>query len=596
MNKTVALCGCPNCGKTTLFNLLTGEARKTGNWSGVTVDVGTGMLTSRFAPSADACIRICDLPGAASLYPHSPEESAALAFLKGGGADAVILVLDSCAPAQGLYLALQLLPLHLPLILAFNMSDRLKASGGAIRLKGLSRALGVPCIPISARRHENVGQLIKAALSAPVSQGNIPFEENASTERRLALSQMRYELIDRLLRDFFSFSAQTQPISPLDRIALHPLLAYPLLAAVLAALFFTVFGLLGQTVIAYVSSVFEKGLTEAALLLTDAHTPPLLFSLLTEGLLRSVANVLSFLPLLLLFFFVTALIEDSGYLSRAAFLLDAPLSRIGLSGRSFFSLIAGFGCSVPALLSTRMLPDKAERERALRLIPFIPCSAKQPVCLFMTALCFSQNPAFFLILCYVLCLLFFLLAALLPPSPGKVSFPTLMNEMPAYHVPTLRGAWNAMKNKTRDYISRAFTVIFFTSLIVWFLRTFTLSLTLAQDAQSSLLFALSRVFQPVLAPLGFASPYTVAALISGLLAKENILAVLLIAPVQEELFPSPAAALSFLVFSLLYAPCLAACAAAAQELKSRKHMLLSVVLQTVFAWLAAWMIFTVFSR
>jgi len=593
VKKVIALCGCPNCGKTTLFNLLTGETRKTGNWSGVTVDIGRGLLAERYA--GGALVEVIDLPGAPSLYPHSPEESAALSFLKERKADAVILVIDSCAPAQGLYLALQLTALRLPLILAFNMSDLLRERGGAIRFKELSQALRVPCIPISARRGENVSRLIREALDSSPSKEILLFDENASPAKRFSLSRQRYEKIDMLLERCFSYPPQKRS-SRLDRIALHPLFAYPLLICILVAVFFIVFGFPGQTLFSFISASFDKALSGVSIFLTTAQTPKLLFSLLIEGLLRSVANVLSFLPLLLLFFFVTALIEDSGYLSRAAFLLDAPLSRIGLSGRSFFPLMTGFGCSVPALLSTRTLADQRERRRALQLIPLIPCSAKQPVCLFMAALCFSGKPALFLTLCYALCLLFFLICALLLLSPGKASPPALVSDMPIWRIPTLRGAWNAMKNKTQDYISRAFTVIFFTSLTVWFLRAFTPSLTLAARMNESLLYTLSNLLKPVLSPLGFPSPYAAAALIAGLLAKENILAVLLLSPQNEILFSSPAAALSFLVFSLLYAPCLAACAAIAQENKSRKRMLSAVLLQTVFAWLAARLIFIVFSR
>lgn len=279
--------------------------------------------------------------------------------------------------------------------------------------------------------------------------------------------------------------------------------------------------------------------------------------------------------------------EDSGYLARAAFLLDAPLCRLRLSGRSFFPLVTGFGCSVPAVLSLRALPSADERRCASLLIPLIPCSAKLPVLLFISACCFQTAPLLPVALCYALCLLLLLLTAACLPRKG--ASPLLM-DFPPLRVPTLRGALHATQNKTRDFIVRAFTVIFFTSTLVWLLQSFTPAFTFTRNARESLLFQIGSLFLPLLAPLGLDSPLHAAALLSGLLAKENILSVLALSSASS-LFSTPASALSFLTFSLLYAPCASACAALSQAYKSRRRMLCSVLLQTAFAWLAALIIY-----
>lgn len=597
---TLALLGCPNCGKTTLFNLLTGQAQRTGNWPGVTVQLSQGEVSASHLPFGckRLSLRLVDLPGANALTPHSPDEEVPLQYFTHHPPDAVILVIDSCSPAQGLYLALQMMTLPLPLILAFNMADRLHALGGRIDLPALESALQTPCVAISARRGENVQTLLAKALKCAedraCSRAPLPFDAGASIDVHARQALDRYQMIDNLLKSCFYLPKLQHPTAhALDRLALHPLSAYPLLAAVLSLVFYITFGAPGQTLFHGLNAFLQGGIARVSELLITADAPLLLQRLITDGLLGSMSGVLSFLPVLLLFFFATALLEDSGYLARAAFILDGLLMRIGLSGRSFFPLMTGFGCSVPAILSTKALPTARERWQTALLIPYLPCSAKQPVCLFLAAYCFNGKPFFFLLSCYLACLLIFLLIASLIRSHEKNTSP-LMMELPAYHLPTLRGALRGMRDKTLDFITRAFTVIFFTAIMVWLLQTFTPALTLANTPEDSLLFFLSRFFQPLLRPLGFSSPYTVSALAAGLLAKENILAVLMLSG-EQSLFPSTAAALSFLIFSLLYAPCFASCCALSGQMQSRKRMLATVLLQTMAAWLAALMAYRIFS-
>lgn len=593
---TLALLGCPNCGKTTLFNLLTGQAQRTGNWPGVTVQLTKGHVSNALLPAAfgDLSLEIVDLPGANALSPHSPDEAVPLQYLMRNPPDAVILVIDSCAPAQGLYLLLELLSLRLPTVLAFNMADRLQKLGGKIDLPALEKALHVPCLFVSARKRSNVPALLSLAIQAArqkaVPPVLVPFDNAASAPLYADLAGKRYQIIDRLLKQFFTLHAQSA--QALDRIALHPLFAYSLLFLVLLFIFYCAFGKPGQFLLEHVSALLRSGVDRIALMLKNAQTPPLLQQFLTDGLFGSMTGVLAFLPTLLLFFFLTALLEDSGYMARSAFILDALLKRIGLTGRSFFPLMTGLGCSVPAILSVKSLPTRRERLVTSLLIPYLPCSAKQPVMLFLCAYCFRGKPFVFVLLCYLLGVSALVLIAILLRQ--REDAPPLMTELPAYHLPTLRGALRVMRDKTRDFITRAFTVIFFTAIIVWFMQAFTPALQRAQSAESSLLFSISRLLQPLFTPLGFASPYTVAALFAGLMAKENILTVLLLSG-EQTLFDSPAAAASFLVFSLLYTPCFASCCALCAQMESRKRMLSAVLLQTGIAWLAALVTYRLFS-
>lgn len=582
---TLALLGCPNCGKTTLFNLLTGQTQRTGNWPGVTVQLTKGLVHEAFLPSVchTHSLEIIDLPGVYALTPHSPDEAVPLTYLKRHPPDAVILVINSCAPAQGLYLALQLMSLRLPMVLTFNMADRLKSLGGKLDLPALEKALHIPCVAISARQGSHVHTLLTKAVE-------IVHQHNLAPAYHSDSAQARYQFVDQLLSR--SFSLPDTQMHPLDRLALHPFFALPMLLLVLFLLFACVFGMPGQTLFNAVNHILQAGVNGVYLLLESAQTPLFLRDLITNGLFGSMTQVLSFLPTLLLFFFITALLEDSGYMARAAFILDGLLKHIGLTGRSFFSLITGYGCSVPAILSTKSLPTRRERLLTALLIPYLPCSAKQPVVLFLCAQCFQGKAFSFILLCYLICT--FLPALLSVFLQQKRTAPPLMMELPAYHLPTLRGAVKVMRNKTRDFITRAFTMIFFTAMIIWLLQAFTPALQRAQQAEDSLLFFLSRFIQPLFSPLGFASPYTVSALAAGLLAKENILAVLLLSPPQT-LFRSPAAAASFLTFSLLYAPCLASCCALSEQMQSRRRMLTAVLFQTAVAWLAALVIYRLLS-
>lgn len=597
---TFALCGAPNCGKTTLFNFLTGETQRTGNWPGVTVERTEGIVRTQLLPAGCASnVHVVDLPGACSLSPFSPEEGIALQYLRSEKPQAVLCVINACAPAQGLSLALQLMTLSLPLVLVFNQMDLLQAYGGKIDTKKIASALQTPSVCISARSGEGVEAMLRRMLSTaarPVSyKAPVPFDPPAAFASYAQHAAQRYALIDALLKDSFQPGKNSRlRTHQIDRLLMHPF-GWPILLLLLAAAFLCAFGAPGQWLAGLFSSFMQNAASSVDLMLAAAHTPPLMRSLLTDGVFRGLVAVISFLPTMLLFFMLTAVLEDSGLLSRAAFLLDAPLRRLGLSGRSFFPMMTGFGCTVPAVMAARTLPNRREKLMTSLLVPYLPCGAKIPVYLFLSALILPTQSGWGVLFCYflgiaALILLSFPLRKALRAAPSP-----LVMELPAYRMPTLRGIARVMQDKTRDFLSRAFTVIFFTSLVIWFLQYFTPSFTPAPQVQDSLLFEAAAFLSPIFAPLGFSSPPLIAALIAGLLAKENILTVLLLFTPDASLFPSSAAALSYMTFIALYAPCLASCAVLARECQSRRRMLLSVLFQTAVAWLAALIIYQLFS-
>lgn len=588
--RTIALCGVPNCGKTTLFNLLTGSAQRTGNWPGVTVEYSLGDIQKRYLPSEEAPVPLLvDLPGLCSLHPYSPEEEVTLHYLQSRQADVILCMINACAPAQGLALALQLMSLRIPLILVFNMTDALHAAGGTLDTTYLERKLGIAAVSVCARNGKNIPFLMQEALACPPPDSAIPpmiYETSASD---------RYARIDALLAHCFKPGREQSDTltSRLDRIALHRFWGWPLLLTVFALVFALVFVFPGPSLSEGVANAVASAIASIQKLLMQAHTPALWRSLLTEGLFRGLGTAFSLLPTLMLLFLLMALLEDSGYLSRAAFIFDAPLRYLGLSGRSFFPLMTGFGCTVPAVLSTRTLPGRQERQLTSLLTPYLPCSAKAPVYLYLGTLAFpgkSQQGVFY---AYLLGFIVMLLASLpLRRCMHAQSTPLLM-ELPAYHLPTLHGTMRVMRDKVRDFISRAFTVIFATSLIIWFLQYFSPSLTATNQLSDSLLYRFSDVLQPLFAPLGFDAPPLIAALLAGLLAKENILCTLLLFSPVSALFTSSAGALSYLTFCALYAPCFASCAVIARECQSRKRMLLAVLFQTTVAWLAAFTVYRI---
>lgn len=642
----LALAGNPNCGKTTLFNALTGAAAHTGNFPGVTVTRSTGVCRAR--PD----VTLVDLPGVYALRPYSDEERVTRAYLLGGEADAIVSVADATCPARSLYLTLQLLELGVPVVLALNVMDALRAGGGAVDTAGLARALGIPVVPVSAALGEGLDTLLDAAVRA--AQGAPPDPRHALTSgavqscvrtlarlladearraglppvcaatqwldgtcslhapeaarqavtrmeretgltRGEALPAARYAQVDRLTR-FFTLP-QTLPghrrSARIDRVLTGRYTAYPAMAALLGGVCCLTFHVIGPCL----SRVLARAIAwladaaDGALLALDAR--PLLRALVREGLFAGVGSVAAFLPVILTLFFFLSLLEDSGYLARVAFVTDCPLRRLGLSGQSAVPLLLGFGCSVPAVLAARTLPARRDRTLTILLTPWMSCSAKAPVYAAFAAAFFPQHSAFVFPALYALGILAAVGAAkLLGCTVLRGQAAPFVMELPDYRLPDARSVLRRMRQRTREFLTRALTVILAASVGVWVLRTFTPAWRVAACADESLLAAAGRAIAPVFAPLGFGDWRAATALVTGLLAKEAVLSTLgvLLGGELTAALPqvfSPAAAASFLVFTALYAPCAAAQAAMRQELGSRLGALAAAAGYCAAAWCAA---------
>lgn len=589
----IALCGNQNAGKTTLFNLLTGATERTGNYPGVTVAQRAGTLLPVWSKHP---AHLIDLPGVYSLTPYSQEEAITRDYIINTQPDAILQIIDVTCLSRGLYLTLQLMALGRPLVLALNMTEALKKAGGALDHAALQAALGVPCLPINARSGHGVNHLIAALLQAarsgiaPSAPVPFPLHPISSTEHR-RLAQKRYDLIDHSLSACLKAPAQSPRPPLMDRLLSHRLLAWPTLGLLLSGMLFIAFGAPGQLLTRLFEGCIDRAAAQIASLLTRFHTAPWLMDLLLNGAMAGIGTVISFLPAILLLFLLIALLEDSGLMARIAMVLDAPMRHLGLSGRSFLPLMTGCGCTVPAVLAVRTLPDERSRRFTALLAPYIPCGAKAPIYLFFAAQIAPQYGGLLPVLLYLLGIaaligVSFPLRRLLPGQPA----PFLL-ELPAYRLPSLRGLTRAMRDKTRDFLSRAFSIVFLSSMLLWALRAFTPRFSLAADMHSSLLHACAMLFAPLFQPLGFGRyPEYIAALIAGLFAKENVLSALSVTGAAA--LPQPAA-LSFITFTALYAPCIAACAVMRQELNSRGRMLLSVLSQTGVAWLAALMLYRI---
>lgn len=576
----LALAGNPNCGKTTLFNALTGANARTGNFPGVTVTRSEGVCRAR--PE----ITLVDLPGVYALRPYSDEERVTRSYLLGGAADAVISIADATCPARSLYLTLQLLELGVPVVLALNVMDALRAGGGSVDTAGLARALGIPVVPVSAALGEGLDALLDAAARM-VRESGIPRDE--------ALPTARFAQVDRLAR-FFTLP-QALPGSRrsarIDRVLTGRYTAYPAMAGLLGGVFYLTFHVIGPCL----SRLLARGIAwladAAGGVLTALDAGPLLHGLVREGVFAGVGSVAAFLPVILALFFFLSLLEDTGYLARVAFVMDRPLRRLGLSGQSAVPLLLGFGCSVPGVLAARTLPTRRDRALTIVLTPCMSCSAKAPVYAAFAAAFFPGRSAVVFLALYALGIG---TAAGAAPLLGRTVLrgeaASFVMELPDYRWPDARSVLRRMWVRTKEFLARAFTVILAASVGVWVLRTFTPTWRVAASAGESLLAVAGQALAPVFAPLGFGDWRAATALVTGLLAKETVLSTLgvLLGGDLTAALPgvfSPAAAASFLVFTALYAPCVAAQAAMRQELGSRLGTLAAAIGSCAAAWCAA---------
>ena len=631
--KTIALVGSPNCGKTTLFNAVTGLHQHVGNWAGVTVERKEGTQNG---------VKWVDLPGVYALSPYSAEEKVTIDYLSGGDYDEILQIVDATALARGLYLTHQLTQLSRPMTIALNMMDECRKRGIAIDTEKLSARLGIRVLPMSARDGTGVPELLRALKdgaktpksppSAPYTaiiqrmksalpEGNLPSEFRAwkalegdemgaaeaaragqaqlraqsGMSAAAALSALRYAWAD----DLCAAVRRGNPDNPtradvIDALVLHPVLALPILAGLLALMLSLAFGRFG--------SGLSDGLTNIILMIQSVldgvlrqwQVAEALRRLIVEGLMTGVGSVVSFLPMLLILFACLSMLEDSGYMARAAFLMDRPMRALGLSGRSFIPLLLGFGCSVPAALSARSMRGERDRRFTLLMIPFVSCSAKMPVFAALSTL--LPGGAWMI---FALCALGISLAALIAQILRKTLFPgesaAFVMELPPYRLPLMSSVLRKVLRRTGEFLSRACSVILLSSVVVWLIGRFTWTGAWAASTQESILGSIAGAITPIFAPLGFGSVAVTAALLTGLLAKESIISTLAVLAGQGSIraalaasLPTPAAALALMTFVLLYPPCAAASASIIKGLKSRKLAVLMVTGQCLLAWICAW--------
>ena len=653
-----ALAGNQNCGKTTLFNQLTGSNQHVGNFPGVTVDRKSGMIKGY--PGTE----VVDLPGIYSLSPYTSEEIVSRQFILEEKPSAIINIIDATNIERNLYLTMQLLELNVPIVIALNMMDEMTGNGGSVLINEMEEILQVPVIPTSAAKNQGVEELAEhavriARLGEP--HGRVDFcnpkdhngavhraihgimslvgdhaeaagipvrfavtkliegdplvtkalalteneeemvekitrqmEEECGMDRSAAMADMRYTFIRRLCHQTVIKPKESKErirSQKLDRFLTGKWTAIPAFVAIMGLVFWLTFNVIG----AFFQNLLDEGIqiithwTDQWLTAMDVATP--IHSLIIDGVFTGVGSVLSFVPIVVVLYLFLSLLEDSGYMARVAFFMDKLLRRVGLSGRSIVPMLVGFGCSVPAIMSSRTLPSERDRKMTLLLIPFMSCSAKMPIYAFFANAFFPKYAAPVMISMYFIGILMAILIALIGKNTVfKGEAVPFVMELPNYRMPGAKSVLQLMWDKAKDFLQRAFSVIFIGTIVVWFLQNFNFSMNMVSDPQSSMLAALAGFLAPLFIPLGFGNWQMVTALISGFLAKESVVSMMAVvyggtAAVRSAI--TPLAAFTFMVFCLLYTPCIAAVATIRKE-QGRGSAILMVIFQCVVAWLVAW--------
>lgn len=654
---TFALAGNQNCGKTTLFNQLTGSNQHVGNFPGVTVDRKSGAIRNN--PNTE----VTDLPGIYSMSPYTSEEIVTRQFIIGEKPTGIINIVDATNIERNLYLTMQLMELDTPMVLALNMMDEMRGNGGTVRINKMEAMLGIPVVPISAAKNEGVDELVDHALHVAKYQerpGRMDFcseedhggavhrcihgiihliedhakaagipvrfaatklvegdrrieaalkldqnekemighiivqmEQERGLDRAAAIADMRFHFIHQLVEQTVVKPRQSREqlrSARIDRFLTGRYTAIPAFVGIMALVFYLTFGVIGLAL----QNLLEVGidaLTAAVdSTLTAWNVNAAVHSLVIDGIFTGVGSVLSFLPIIVTLFFFLSLLEDTGYMARVAFVMDKLLRRIGLSGRSIVPMLIGFGCTVPGVMASRTLPSERDRKMTILLTPFMSCSAKLPIYSLFAAAFFPEHAALVMVSLYFLGIAVgILMAILLKSSVFKGEAVPFVMELPNYRLPGLKNVVQLLWEKARDFLQRAFTVIFVATIIIWFLQSFDLRLSLTADPQQSILAWLASGIAPLFAPLGFADWRVSTALITGFMAKESVVSTLTILYGSSAAFAaalSPAAAAPLLVFCLLYTPCIAAVASVKRELGGRWAFIM-VANQCIVAWLAA---------
>ena len=662
-----ALIGNQNCGKTTLFNQLTGSNQHVGNFPGVTVDQKMGKVRTNVGTEGT----VVDLPGIYSLRPYTSEEIVTRDFLLNEKPDGIINIIDATNIERNLYLTLQLIDLHIPMILALNMMDEVRSNGGSIDVKKMEEALGIPIVPISAIKNEGVDELIYKAFKVAAKKiqpkvydfcepgpihrcihgmyhqvedhakncginprfaamkliegdedivkrlqlseneldmmehSSVEMEHDSGLDRNAAIADMRYAFIEKVCDKAVVKCQESKEYLrslKIDSVLTNRFLALPVFAAIMIFIFWMTFGSVGAFLSDYLSEGIDILTAWVDYGLTIYGINPVVKSLIVDGVFAGVGSVVSFLPIILVLFFFLSILEDTGYMARIAFVMDTLLRKIGLSGRSFVPMLIGFGCSVPAVMASRTLYSERDRNMTIMLVPYISCSAKIPIYTVFTAAFFPDHGVLVMTLLYFGGILTGILMALLFKKllfRGK-PMPFVM-ELPNYRFPSLKSVFLLMWEKARDFLERAFTIIFMATIIIWFLQTFDTRLNVVTNSADSLLAMLGQWIAPIFGPLGFSDWRISTALVTGITAKEAVvstLSVLLatsatqVSGALNSLF-TPLSAVSFLVFTLLYTPCVAAIASIRREMNSTVRTVGVVIIQCVVAWIMAALVYQV---
>ena len=661
----LALVGNQNCGKTTLFNQLTGSNQHVGNFPGVTIEHKIGQVIGW--KNYD----LVDLPGIYSIRPYSGEEKVTRDFIIDRKPDAIINIVDATNIERNLYLTLQLIEMGKPMVLALNMMDELLGNHGSVDIQKLSDRLGIPVVPIAAAKNDGVDELMRVVaetaenarkprridfcsagpvhrcihtvshvvedhadkIGVPsrfaatrvieeddeiisalklsenelelIGHAVLEMESEGGLDRNAALAEMRYRFIEAVCSECVVKAHESREMLrsvKIDKVLTNKYLAIPTFIAIMGFIFWMTFSVLGK----WLSDLLALGIDSVTQLVDDALTAyglnPVVHSLVIDGVFAGVGSMLSFLPIIVVLFFFLAILEDTGYMARVAFVMDKLLRRIGLSGRSFVPMLIGFGCSVPAIMATRTLSSERDRKMTMLLIPFMSCSAKIPIYAVFTAAFFPNNGGLVMTCLYVFGMLVGIIAAKVLSKTAFTGKPVpFVMELPNYRLPSLKTVLLLMWEKAWDFIRRAFTVIFAATIVIWFLQNFDVRLNVVgQGSGDSLLAIIGTWLAPIFAPLGFGDWRVATALVTGLMAKEAVISTLgvlmgvganLSSAVLGTLF-TLRSAVSFLVFCLLYTPCVAALAALRRELGSGVKTILVMISQCCVAWLAAFCVYT----
>ena len=661
----IALLGNPNSGKTTLFNQLTGSKQHVGNFPGVTVEKKEGAIRGQ------RNLTLVDLPGIYSLSPYTAEEVVTRDFLLVEKPEAVINIVDATNIERNLYLTLQLMEVGVPVVVALNMMDEVRANGDSIDVQKLSRNLGIPIVPISAAKNEGCDELVQRTIEVAhqkerprgldLCQGEVhravhsiahiieeelkatglparyaatkvvegdpitlsklnlsesqqgivqkivtEMEHNLGTDREAALADMRYDFIAKACKDAVKKNGNSREMQRsirIDNVLTNKYLGIPIFLAVMLLVFYLTFNVIGQPLSDLLSTGIDwvTGLLDRAL--TNTGINEAVHSLLIDGVCMGVGSVLSFLPTIVTLFFFLSILEDSGYMARVAFVMDKLLRKIGLSGRSFVPMLIGFGCSVPAIMATRTLASQRDRRMTILLTPFMSCSAKLPIYATFTAAFFPDKAPLVLILLYAGGMVVGILYGMLLKSTLFRGNPVpFVMELPAYRMPSAKSVLIHMWEKAKDFLVKAFTIIFVASIVIWVLQSFDSRLMMVEDGSRSMLAGIGRFIAPIFRPLGFGEWIPATALLTGLSAKEAVVSTLAVLTNVSDvsLLPSvladtftPLAAASFLTFTLLYMPCFAAVAAVKRELGGAKYAVAAMAAQCAVAWIIACLVYQI---